>query len=409
MKLLKVDTLESARSKLLEMARNMPLATRCIPLQQTQGTTLAEDLVCTQPVPTFRRSTVDGYAVKARDTYGASESSPVFLNIIEDVPMGAAANSTICSGCCAYVPTGGMIPEGADAMVMLEHTELFDTDNIAVYSSVSSGSHVVNIGEDMQEHTLFLKAGTVIGSREIGVMAAAGTTSAHVFVPYSISIISTGDELVEITQNPHPGQVRDINTHVLKALSKTYGYELKDVSVLKDNEELIRSKLAENMKFCDIIVISGGSSQGKKDMTARLINEVASPGVFVHGIALKPGKPTILGYDQHSGTLFVGLPGHPVAAMVVFELLVGWLHKKLMHHPDKYTLTACMETNFASAPGKTTCLLVKLLPASNGLVARPILGKSGLITTMTQADGYVLVDLNKEGLKAGEEVQVHLF
>ena len=158
--------------------------------------------------------------------------------------------------------------------------------------------------------------------------------------------------------------------------------------------------LEENIKF-----LSKLSSESVEEVYKRQ----ASPGVFVHGIALKPGKPTILGYDQHSGTLFVGLPGHPVAAMVVFELLVGWLHKKLMHHPDKYTLTACMETNYASAPGKTTCLLVKLLPASNGLVARPILGKSGLITTMTQADGYVLVDLNKEGLKAGEEVQVHLF
>lgn len=408
MDLLNVDTLESARKKILERFGGKPLATRCIPMEQALGQTLAEDLVSKESVPSFRRSTVDGFAVKAKDTYGAAENMPVFLDILEDVPMGVPAVTTISNGCCAYVPTGGMIPEGADAMVMLEYTEMLDSQSIAVYSPVSIGNNVVDIGEDMPESTLFLKAGTVIGAGEIGAMAAAGVTDVHVYVPYRISIISTGDELVEIHRKPHDGQVRDINTHVLKALSEKYGYEINEVSVLKDDEDLIRGKLRENMQSSHIVVISGGSSKGRKDMTARLINEVASPGVFVQGLALKPGKPTILGDDKESAALFVGLPGHPVAAMAVFELLIGWLQRKRMHHPEPFTLPARMETNFASAPGKTTYLLVKLLQADNGLIARPILGKSGLITTMTQADGYTLVDLNKEGLNAGDEIQVHL-
>lgn len=408
MDLLKVDTLESARKKLLERFGGKPLATRCIPIEQALGRTLAEDLISKESVPSFRRSTVDGFAVKAKDTYGATENMPVLLDILEDVPMGFPAVTTISNGCCAYVPTGGMIPEGADAMVMLEYTEMFDSQSIAVYSPVSTGKNVVHIGEDMPESTLFLKAGTVIGAGEIGTMAAAGVTDVHVYVPYRISIISTGDELVEIHRKPHAGQVRDINTHVLKALSEKYGYEINDISVLKDDEDIIREKLRENMQSSHIIVISGGSSKGRKDMTARLINEVASPGVFVQGLALKPGKPTILGYDKENAALFAGLPGHPVAAMAVFELLIGWLLKKRMYHPEPFTLSARMETNFASAPGKTTYLLVKLLQADDGLIARPILGKSGLITTMTQADGYTLVDLNKEGLNAGEEIQVHL-
>lgn len=408
MKLLNVDTVEQARQKLLAAAGGKKRPIEFVELENALGRVLASDLVSPEPVPSFRRSTVDGYAVRATDTQGVTESIPVFLEVVETVQIGTPALRMVQPGQCIYVPTGGMIPEGADAMVMIEYCENFDEKQIAVYDSVSPGRNVVSIGEDIKEQQLFLKKGTRIRPQEIGVLSSAGVHTVPVYRPWKITIISTGDELVPAEKKPQPGQIRDINTYVLEAMSQKYGFEVVEKKVLPDQKELLLEAVRAGMETSDLVVASGGSSQGEKDHTAAVLDQLGHPGVFTHGIALKPGKPTILGYDEAFETILVGLPGHPAAAMMVFELLLVWLHRQVTDQPEPPGTIASIETNVASAPGRATCLLVELEAGKEGYTAKPILGKSGLMTTLSRARGYTMIDTNKEGLKAGETVKVVL-
>ncbi len=408
MNLLTVDTVEQAHEKLKDAVKEKKMLIEFIPLKDALGRVLASDLVSPEPIPHFRRSTVDGYAVRAADTQGVTESIPVFLKIVEKIAIGTPAVRMIQPGQCSYVPTGGMIPEGADAMVMVEYCENFDETSIAVYDSVSSGRNIIQIGEDIKEQDLFLKKGTRLRPQEIGVLSSAGIHTVPVYKPWTITIISTGDELVAADRKPEPGQIRDINTYVLEAMSQKCGFEVVEKLVLQDDRELLLQTVKGAMKHSDLVVLSGGSSQGEKDHTASVLDELGTPGVFTHGIALKPGKPTILGYDEKTETVLVGLPGHPAAAMIVFELIVVWLFRNMTQQQAPKDTVALMETNAASAPGKATCLLVELEDGPNGYIAKPILGKSGLMTTLARAHGYTMISMNKEGLKAGEAVRVVL-
>lgn len=409
MKLLQVDTLDQARKKIKDAFGNHEMATEMIPLCQAGGRVLAEDVCASENIPGFYRSSVDGYAVCAKDTAGATESIPVFLEIVEEISIGSEAKKPVKSGQCSYVPTGGMIPDGADAMVMVEYSELFDENHVAVYQSAPFGKSVVVPGEDVRQGQVVLKSGTVIGPAQAGALAAVGKAEVLVFVPWKIAILSTGDELVAVERTPGPGQVRDINTWALNAFARSAGLETVMLKVLPDKEDLLTETLRQAMEISDLVLTSGGSSQGKKDMTNEILDLVSDGGVFTHGLALKPGKPTILGYDKRTDTLLCGLPGHPVAALTVFQLLVIWLWKELTGQKGEILTAARMATNLASAPGKTTCLLVRLTEREDGYWAEPVLGKSGMITTMSQADGYVIVDMNREGLKQGDLVTVCRF
>lgn len=408
MNLLTVDTIEQAREKLEAAVSEKKERIEFIELKDALGRVLASDLVSPEPIPHFRRSTVDGYAVRASDTSGVTESIPVFLEMVEKIEIGTPAVRTIAPGQCTYVPTGGMVPEGADAVVMIEYCENFDETSIAVYDSVSAGRNIIGIGEDIREESLFLKKGTRLRPQEIGVLSSAGVHTVPVYKPWKITIISTGDELVPAEQKPEPGQIRDINTYVLEAMSRKYGFEVVEKKVLRDQRELLETAVKKGMETSDLVVVSGGSSQGEKDHTADVLDKLARPGVFTHGIALKPGKPTILGYDNGTKTILAGLPGHPAAAMLVFELLIVWLYRQETSQPEPKKTTAVMETNAAGAPGRSTCLLVELLEGEDHYIARPILGKSGLMTTLSRAHGYTMIGMNKEGLKTGETVRVVL-
>ena len=409
MKLLVVDTLETARAKMMKAIGNWTVESERVKISEAMGRVLSEDVLSRYPVPEFRRSSVDGYAVKAKDTQGATENLPVFLEVVEEVQMGQGAKSVIISGQCAYVATGGMIPEGADAMVMVEYCESFDEDNIAVYDAVSPGRNMVGIGEDMLADTILLSRGVVVRAQEIGALASAGIREVSVYKKMRLTVISTGDELVDASTTPELGQIYDINTYALVALAEKHGFSVVHSVVLKDEKQLLKETVREAMNFSDMVVVSGGSSQGKKDVTAKVMDELGTPGVFTHGLALKPGKPTIGGYDMESRTILIGLPGHPVAAMMVFELIGVWIVEELTGKKKRKEIRASMETNVASAPGKATCQLVELIEGEEGYLARPIFGKSGLITTLTRADGYTMIDVNKEGLKPGEVVKVQLF
>lgn len=408
MNLLTVDTIEQAREKLEAAVSEKKEQIEFIELKDALGRVLASDLVSPEPIPHFRRSTVDGYAVRASDTSGVTESIPVFLEMVEKIEIGTPAVRTIAPGQCTYVPTGGMVPEGADAVVMIEYCENFDETSIAVYDSVSAGRNIIGIGEDIREESLFLKKGTRLRPQEIGVLSSAGVHTVPVYKPWKITIISTGDELVPAEQKPEPGQIRDINTYVLEAMSRKYGFSVVEKKVLRDQRELLETAVKKGMETSDLVVVSGGSSQGEKDHTADVLDKLARPGVFTHGIALKPGKPTILGYDNGTKTILAGLPGHPAAAMLVFELLIAGLYRQKTSQPEPKKTTAVMETNAAGAPGRSTCLLVELLEGEDHYIARPILGKSGLMTTLSRAHGYTMIGMNKEGLKTGETVRVVL-
>jgi len=428
MKLLNVDTIEQAREKIISYVKQWKIKNEVLPLHETQGRILAQDILSPCNIPSFRRSTVDGYAVIASDTSGAGENIPVFLKQTASISMGKPAfltnraNILIKSGECVYVPTGGMLPDGADAVVMIEYSEQITMNkeqakenNIAVYAAVSSGTGTVEIGEDFKNGSILLKRGTRIRPQETGALSAAGITHINVYAPLTVSIISTGDELVPPEKEPALGEIRDINTNSIKALAEKNGYNVLSTQIIPDNEDQLESAVKNALVLNNIVLISGGSSQGEKDFTAKIINKLAKPGVFTHGLAVKPGKPTILGWDEETKTLLAGLPGHPVSAMMIFELLFTWLLKikneelGIKNLPVINCISAKINCNVPGSPGRMLCLPVTLQKNNDFYFAEPVFGKAGMISTLTLADGYIIIDINKEGLKKDETVLVYLF
>lgn len=409
MKFLHVDSLEAAREKLLLSSKDWISAHEIISIDKSRGRIAAEDIFAASDIPSFRRSAVDGYAVVSADTAAAGESIPVLLTVKGGVLIGTSVSLEIKNGECAEIPTGGMIPQGSDAVAMIEHAEPFSADGVALYESVSNGDNIVQIGEDAKAGDLLLQRGRRIRPQDIGVLAAAGIASFKVYAAPRLTILSTGNELVSPDKTPKPGQIRDINTHALAALAGKEGFSVVGTDVLRDDESVLENAICKAMEVSDIVIVSGGSSQGKDDITRAVIDRISMPGVYTHGIAVKPGKPTILGSDDPSRTILAGLPGHPVSAMMVFELLLGWLLREITASPPARVVYAKISRNVASSPGKLTCWPVVLECGCDGYTAEPIFGKSGLITTLTKADGYFIVDRNTEGLKSGQTVAVHLF
>ena len=407
MELLHVYSLEEARALLLECTAAAPFGTEIIGLPEAAGRVLAEDITAAENIPAFARSTVDGYAVRSADTHGCTESIPVFLDILEEIQIGRAAARRVTPGACAYVPTGGMLPEGADAVVMVEYCENLDEGTVAVGSPAAAGQNVIQAGEDIRAGRPLLPRGTRLGGAQIGALAAAGVAEASVVKPPTVWVLSTGDELVRPGRPLKPGQVYDINTFALAAAAEKLGFAVTHTRALPDSYREIHGAVREGMAKADIVILSGGSSKGKKDMTGRILDELASPGVFVHGLAVKPGKPTILAWDEPSRTILAGLPGHPAAALMVFQQIFGWYWRQRTGERERPAAHAALETNLPGAGGKTTFCLVELLEGAEGLVARPILGKSGLITPMAVADGYIRIERNCEGLRQGATVAVY--
>jgi len=417
MKLLNVDTIEQAREKILSCVKSWTEKTKNVSLDEALDCILAEDLFASCDIPSFRRSTVDGYAVIASDTAGASDSIPVFLKQTSSVSMGKEANFPIVPGECVYVPTGGMLPSCADAVVMIEYCETAINDSekkiISIYEAIASGAGTAEAGEDFQNGKLLLKRGTCIRPQETGALSAAGITKINIFVPLTVSIFSTGDELITPESDPGPGEIRDINTKLLKTLAVKNGYNVIASQLLPDDETMLEITVREALLSSDIVIISGGSSQGEKDFTAMIIDRIARPGVFTHGLAVKPGKPTIIGWDEKSKTLLAGLPGHPVSAMMVFKLFFGWLmetrHVKPGICKNIFPVPARISCNVPGSPGRTVCLPVVLEFKNDFYTAQPVFGKAGMISTLTQSNGYIIIDMNKEGLKKDEQVLVYLF
>lgn len=404
---------EKAQELLLKSIPFKTPAETNLPIEETYGMILARDEISPEDLPGFSRSTVDGFAVNSSDTFGATETLPSYLTVKAEIPMGEEPDYRIEKGKVAKIATGGMLPGGTDAVVMLEHTQQIDEKMVEVLKPVAPGENVIQAGEDAQKGEYILKTGHRLRPQDIGALAGLGITDIWVYEKPKVSIVSTGDEIVPARQQLMPGQVRDINSYTLSGLISLAGGIPLRRGIFSDTYDVLRDIVAQSLRDSDMVLITGGSSVGTKDMTAQVINDMGKPGVLFHGVSLKPGKPTIWGIID-SFPIF-GLPGHPAAVMVSFEILVkpvleelSGLYKNKLHN-DKHTVVAKIAKNISSSPGRQEHIAVAIEERNGELWALPILGKSGLITTLTRADGTFLIPLKKLGLQEGETVKVKLF
>ena len=412
MNLLHVDTISETRKKLAAYCERIAPAIEICGLIEAAGRVLAADCYSAENIPPYRRSTVDGYAVWRKDLGAAGDMTPSILRVTGEVVLGTdPGDVTVTAGNCVYVPTGGAVPDGADAVVMVEYCELFGGSMLAVSKSAAPGENVVQVGEDVRMGDLLVRRGRTLRPQDVGALAAAGISMVPVYTPWRVTVISTGDELVPPDEAPGPGQIRDINSYTVAARSAAEGFQVVRTVLVRDDREALLQALTAAKADSDVVVLSGGSSQGKKDMSAELVGLAADSGVLTHGIAAKPGKPTITGFDGESGTLFIGLPGHPAAALMVYEQVLIRLWRDLTEQPEERTVRARITTNLQSAAGRRTFQLVKLTDGEAGELpaAAPVLARSGMIAPMSAADGYFEMSENQEGVKAGDTVCVHLW
>jgi len=373
---------------------------------------LAEDIYSPEDMPGFDRSSVDGYAVISSDTFGASETMPLYLEVVGEVRMGEEPTERLTNGKAMKIPTGGMLPVGSDAVIMLEYTAQVDNSLIEILRPVAPGENVIKKDDDIKAGELVLKKGHRLRPQDIGALAGLGITEIAVYKRPAVAIISTGDEIVPPTEKPLPGQVRDINSYNLSSLIIEAGAIPMRLGILKDEYELIRDTLKKACEMADMVLISGGSSVGTRDYTAKAIEELGRPdgGVLFHGVMMKPGKPTIGGIVGNVPVF--GIPGHPAAATICFFNFVKPVIKRLsgQNSPEfPKTIKAVLNKNISSSPQRTDFVRVQIKTEGNIFVAEPIFGKSGLITTLVQADGIVVIPPERLGLEEGETVEVILF
>ena len=377
--------------------------TELVSLGSAMGRILAEDVAATEYVPDFNRSTVDGYAVRARDTFGCSDAIPAILPVQGEVFMGEGAEFSLNPEECVAVPTGGAVPKGADSVVMIEFTEDYGDGTIGVGKSVAPGQNMIFRGDDVFPGKVILQKGRVLSSQDIGALAAIGRVQVPVVKKLTVGVISTGDELVPPEVTPAAGQVRDVNSPMLEAMLGAFGVHVINYGIVIDNEALLREKVKKAVAECDTVLLSGGSSVGVKDAACRIIESMGS--LLLHGIAIKPGKPTILGKTGQKA--LVGLPGHPVAAYFITKLFVLPLLSRLQgRKQEAYTTTAKVTESISANHGRAQHHCCRLERKDGQLYAYPIRGKSGLITTLAGADGYFCIDRDCEGLPKFAEIQV---
>lgn len=405
MELFNVVSVKEAK-QIIDSSFTYALGYEVVNILQSFGRICFEDIKAECNIPEFKRSTVDGYAVSSRDVYGASEAMPSMLELKGEVFMGKVPPSDILWGECMYVPTGGMLPEGADSVVMVEYSHKMDENTILLYSPVALGDNVIQVGEDIKTQDIVIKRGDKLRPYEIGVLASIGISEVIVYKKPRVAIISTGDEVVPCDVKPTIGQVRDINTHLIWSLLLEDGMEPVSYGIIKDEYDDLKSTVDSAFNECDMVLISGGSSVGKKDQTLKVIASYADGEVLVHGISVKPGKPTIIG--KHSEKVIFGLPGHPLACSIIYKILVkDYLYRLTSQSEKIYGTNAVMSINYHSAKGREEYLPVEIETIENVVVAKPVFGKSGLISVFSKAWGYIVIEKNVEGLKEGQIVEVY--
>ena len=381
-----------------------------VPTADALGEITAEDINAPEDLPSFPRSTMDGYSVRAPDTFGATEGLPAYLTVVGEVAMGQASQVSLTVGEAAITHTGGMLARGADAVVMMEQTQEVDSGTIEVVRPVAPGENVVQVGEDVKRGELVLPAGHLLRPQDLGGLTALGITEIQVARSPRVAILSMGDEVVSPSTSPAAGQIRDVNTYTVAGLVQQAGGTPLPLGIVGDIYDQQLAAARSGLEQADVLVLSAGSSVSVRDLTAQVINDLGKPGVLVHGLSLRPGKPAIVGLVE--GKPAFGLPGNPVSAMIVFELLV----RPTLYHlrgcaqpPQPETTTARLTQNIPSATGREDYVPVRLNGTDGELLAEPVFGKSNLIYTLIRADGLVRVPPDESGLYAGENVPVRLF
>lgn len=382
--------------------------TETCPVYAAVGRTLATAPTSPLDLPEFTKSTMDGYAVRAADTFGASAALPAYLSVVGVAEMGTVPDITITDSQTAEIHTGAMLPAGADAVVMVERTQTVGDGEIEIMAPVAPGENLVQIGEDVRAGNAVLPVGHVLRPQDIGGLLAVGITEVDVVIPPKVGILSCGDELIPPEETPQPGQIRDINAHMLAALFRKAGAEVNILGIARDTLDDLYGKAKAGFDSHDMLVLSAGSSVSVRDLTSEVINRLGGPGILQHGIAVKPGKPTIIAACD--GKPVIGLPGNPVSAFVVARQTVLPTIRHLLGQKTRLqaTISAKLTANIASTTGRMDTIPVRLIESDDGTLAEPIFGKSNLIYTLVNADGVVTIPLNSNGLKARATINVTL-
>ena len=404
----KVQTPDELYKKL---DRFKPLASEKVCIEDSLHRVLSEDISSSINLPEFRRSTMDGFALKAKDTYGASEKNPAVIRLIGEIPMGKVSNMEIDEGEAIKVATGGMVPNGADAVQMVEYTECIDSDTLHVFKTLSPLENVIQVGEDVKVGETVLHKGHLIRPQDIGLMAGIGKADVPVYRRPRVGIISSGDEIIPIDHIPAPGEIRDINRYTIVSMVKEADGIPSFLGIAKDLFNDLKEKIELGLRESDMVVITGGSSVGTLDLTREVLQSFPGTEILAHGISIRPGKPTLLADVQ--GKPFLGLPGHPVSAIVIFHFfgkpllkILSGLSQEVIYHQIKVKAKA--SRNIPSVPGREDYVRVKIEEKDGTFWAHPIFGKSGAIAHLVQANGLIRIGMNEEGLEQGEESEVFL-
>jgi len=406
----KVVTPHEAKRILLEFA---PVGAEIVETVRARARVLAEDLHSRVDLPHFPRAAMDGYAVRAKDTFGASASLPAYLKLAGTVEMGKEATRPLDKGEAMRISTGGMLPPESDGVVMVEYTEEVGDSMVEIHRGVSPWQNVIQVGDDIKRGDLVFRRGRRLRAHDLGALTGIGISSLSVYKRPKVALISTGDEIVDAETEPRPGQVRNINQHSLAGLIEECGAELNDLGVVRDDREALVKALRRALEWGDIVLLSGGSSVGARDIAMDAILSLPNAEMVFHGISVSTGKPTI--FAKAAGKPLLGLPGYPVSALVIFDLFAAPLIRTL---GGEDPATACqfqksaravLKTNVASQIGREDYVRVSLERVNGRLYATPLPSKSGAIFTLVKADGMIRIDLNQEGVEQGEEVEVILF
>ncbi len=396
----KLTNIDEALSTLVKKLKPERLKSEQIPIHTASGRVTAEDVQAKNDLPPFDRSAVDGYAVKAQDTFGASQFNSKTLKLTEN---------EVREGEARQIWTGTPLPRGADAVIMLEYTKRIK-GKIEVGITITPGGNVSRKGEDVQRGEVAIEAGTRLKPHHLGLLAALGATHVNVVKKPKVAILSTGNELVELGHKPKPNQIVETNRLILSSMCQELGAEPLDLGIAKDDLNEISAKIREGLEQADVVITTGGTSVGYPDLVPMAINQIGTPGIIVHGVAMRPGMPTALAILQGK-PVFI-LSGNPVAAMVGFEAFARPLLLKLLgvEREPRPTLKARLTRRVASALGRRVFLRVRVFERNDEFFAEPVRIKgAGVLSTMTKANGYVKIPENREGLEEGESVIVHLF
>lgn len=392
--------------KLIQQAA--PVGTEQIGLAAAPGRHISQDFVAPYDLPGFIRSRMDGYAVQASDVFGASESSPALLTVTGECAAGALPARKLGPGQAAAIVTGAPLPEGADAVVMVENTRKAGPDQIEIIKPVTPGANLVEADEDAKEGQTLIAAGSRLRAQECGILASFGIQSLAVFKKPRIAIIATGDEIVPIDSDPGPCCLRDVNSWSIAAFCDLRGATPLQMGIAADDATALAQKLEQGLACADAVVMSGGSSAGVRDLTAQAFLSLPDAALLAHGVAMRPGKPFILA--RSDAKYLLGLPGHVTSALICCHVFLGPLLSCLQGQPaepPKPWLPAVMERSVASAQGRADYIRCRLKQKAGAFIAQPLRSPSAVLSNLLEADGIVICPENSEGLAKGQQVRFY--